>query len=246
MRKMLLLMCVVLIFSASCKREKPITTTRALVETMLERYSNNWYTGLCFEQMTMFYENDSLTGERLWLEALQAPDKIIIKYDSFSSGSGMLFRADSMYSYENDSLISARKTIHYLLLMCLGIYHQPADLTLAKLSESGFDTAIFRQDTYLGEKAWVIGAQPGDTTSNQAWFDAENLLFLYSVKQSSDGIRRVEFHDYVKVEESGYSPRILLFFTNGKLVMREEYRNIRICDDLSDSVFDPNRFTEAW
>lgn len=245
-RRILILSIIMLsLILTSCKKERPVKDTYTLLTAMKAKYAGKWYSKLCFEQNTHYYRDDSLVKTRLWFEAMQSPDKLIVKYDSINSGSGMLFANDTMWEFETDSVISSRKAIHNLLLMSFGVYFFDPAVTMAKLAENDYKTSIFRRDTIDGKEVYVIGALKNDSLANQIWVEKERLLFLGLSKNSGFGLRKVMFSDYTPVEGGGFAPGKITFYTDGKIVMLEEYKNIRIPKDLKADIFRPVKFSRA-
>jgi hypothetical protein len=244
MKKSVLLFFVLLLTIAGCKWQAPVEDTLGLLTAMKSRYEGKWYTDLVFEQQTEVYASDSLVESRLWLEAMQAPDRLIVLYDSFGSGAGMLFRNDSMYEFSHFAVEHSRKAIHDLLLMSFGVYHFDPAQTLEKLKENRFKTDNFHVDNYGGKDVYVIGALAGDTLSSQIWIEKERMVLLWLSKQSAAGSRKVEFLDYIEMPGGGYVPSEIRFITNGKTSIVEKYTKIRV-QALDPRIFEPGDFSKA-
>jgi len=103
-----------------------------LIKQMYHANKANWYQTLCFSQEVIYYKSDSIVKTDVWSEAYQSPGKLIIKFTGRDNGDGLLFTNDSMYSYQNDTLQSARHRIHDLIVLGLDINNIPPETTSSR------------------------------------------------------------------------------------------------------------------
>ena len=222
-----------------------IRNGEALVEAMLNKYQNKWYETLTFEQETIRYDTaGNVVSNKKWYEAMRLPDQLVIKFEDFSSGNGMLFRNDSLYQFRDGEIAGSRPMIHPLLVLGFSVYKQPVEKTITALNSLGFDFSKFHKREYEGRQVYVVGADAGDETSNQFWIEKDRLLFVRSIQNFGNGrIQDIRFNKYEKLG-SGWIAAEVLFYSNDKLSLRETYSKIRT-PELSSNIFQPKNFTQS-
>jgi hypothetical protein len=129
------LIVLALLVTISCSK-KP-QNGYELIEQMYKANKSNWYETLCFSQEVLHYMNDSVTTTEVWREAYQSPGNLIIKFNDFQSGTGLLFTNDSIYSYKEDALDSVRYRIHDLVVLGLDINNIPPETTAERAVKCG-------------------------------------------------------------------------------------------------------------
>lgn len=218
---------------------------KSLIGAMLKKYEGKWYETLTFEQNTIRYDSTGqVSNEQLWYEAIQLPDKLIIKYEDLNKGNGILFRNDSLYRFQNGAITNARPMIHPLLVLGFSVYGQPAEKTIASLSALGFDFSKFHEREFEGRQVYVVGAMKGDSSSNQFWIDKKRLLFVRAIQNfGNDQIQDIRFNDYQKIG-GGWVAKEVLFYSNGNLRLKEIYSNVR-SPKLDKNLFIPSNFAKA-
>jgi len=122
-----------LVTVASCT-QKP-QNGYELIEQMYNANKSNWYETICFSQEVIHYRNDSVTSTEVWHEAYQSPGNLIIKFNDWNSGTGLLFLNDSIYSYREGALESVRYRIHDLVVLGLDINNIPPETTAERVCE---------------------------------------------------------------------------------------------------------------
>ncbi|HEY0972684.1 MAG TPA: hypothetical protein VGE02_17070 [Gemmatimonadales bacterium] len=227
----------------------PPTTARALVERMRAQHADSFYRTLTFRQLNTIYTS---AGEQAseWLERQVVPGLLRIDFVApVADGSGILFRNDSAYTFQNGSLTLSVPQLHPLLLLAADVYAIPVDTTVAKLARIGVDTTVFRADEWKGRPVWVAGATPGDSTSTQLWVDADSMLLvrLFHRQPGPGGRapRTVEYQFEYQEVEGFQVPREILFLRDGKPFFRETYVDQRPNASIGDSVFVPARWAES-
>lgn len=84
---------------------------------------------------------------------------------------------------------------------------------------------------------YVIGADKGDSLSNQIWFDAEHLYFIKIIKNREKGLIEVTSLNHKQLENNGWIEQEVEFKLNGKVYKREKYFDIKVKEQLrNDSL----------
>lgn len=230
-------------------RADPPATARALVQRMRDRHADSFYRTLTFRQLNTTYTSAG-EQESEWFERQVVPGLLRIDFVApVADGSGILFRGDSAYSFQNGRLAQSVPQLNPLLLLAADVYAIPVDATVAKLVRLGVDTTAFRADEWKGSPVWVVGAPAGDSASTQLWVDAGRMLLvrLFHRQPAPGGRapRTTEYQlEYQEVE--GFQvPREILFLREGKPFFREVYADPRPNAPVGDSVFVPARWAES-
>ena len=178
-----------------------IVSADQLLDAMHARYARTWYKNLTFVQKSTSLRPDGSTSRvETWYEALEVPARLRIDLGEPSRGNGVLYRGDSVYQFQEGKLVDKRVGRNPLLILGFDVYGQPASRTLEQLGAEHIDTRVLRTDTLYGRRVYVVGAGPGDSTSNQFWVEADRLLFVRLIQ--SDAARRatrdIRFENYVQ------------------------------------------------
>ncbi|HVO35847.1 MAG TPA: hypothetical protein VMT21_09795 [Gemmatimonadales bacterium] len=219
---------------------------RDVIRAMHDRYPA-WYRTIAFTQHNT--ATDSLGREihSVWREYAALPGRLRIDFLPADSGKGILFRGDTEYVFAHDSLVRAVHLVHPLLLLGFDVYLQPAETTLAKLAQLGFDLSILHEETWQGRPVYVVGAGAGDRQHLQFWVDRERLVFVRLLQPGRpDSTRTAEtrFEDYREAGPGWLSARVA-FLQDDQPVWLEEYGDIRTDLALDPGLFDPRRFGAA-
>ncbi|PLX06239.1 MAG: hypothetical protein C0596_17330 [Marinilabiliales bacterium] len=215
---------------------KKVDSTKALLEEIENKYEGKWFKHVKFLQTTNFYKNDSIYKAERWAEEYVYPGQLIIKVDSDTSNNGYLYRRDSVYIFEKNQLIYKDQVFHDLIILSMDIYNMTAEESYKRFSELDYDLDKFDTREYNGRKVYVVGAEKGDTTSNQVWFDAEHLYFVKMIKSNEHGRQEVVFNDYININGSAWIEQEVVFYLDGKKYMEEKYYNIQIPDVERDKL----------
>ena len=212
-----------------------------LIEQMYNANKANWYKTLCFSQKVIYYKNDSIASTDTWLEAYQSPGNLILKFNDWGSGNGLLFTNDSVYSYKEGELQSVRYRIHDLVVLGLDINNVPPSKTAERIEKCGYNLNLIAEDQCMGHNAWVVG----DTSGNCFWVDKETLLFLKMRRKTGEDSREVEFAKYENI--NGYPVATVINFYNkyGKLNMVEKYFNVIPNRSIPSTIYSPKEFCHA-
>ena len=125
------------------------------------------------------------------------------------------------------------------------MYFYPLDQTLHILSDSlHYDLDRMHEDNWEGRPVYVIGADKGDTITNQLWVDQEKL-FLVRMIRSGIGQQMDARFDAYKPFGMGFSETKCTFYLNGKLAQVETYHDCRADVYLDDRIFDPSKLVHS-
>jgi hypothetical protein len=227
------------------------TSGVALLRQMHDAYQGRWYRTLTFVQTTSFPDGHTET----WYEAAQLPGKLRIDVAPIDSGKMSLFRSDSIYSFDHDTLVRSGTLVHPLLVLGFDVYASDPDSNAAKLKALGLDLDVVHQDTWQGRPAWVVGAAKGDSTSAQFWVDAERLVFVRLIERRPPPAnnpdvpeRRLEtqFNKYQPLGGGWISPEVV-FLVDGKERLKEEYHDMKADVTLPAELFSPEGYRKpGW
>ncbi|NDK57233.1 LolA-like protein [Pontibacter fetidus] len=234
----------------SCSGSKPSqastpTDGTAVIQQMYDRWQNKWYPNFAFEQKAIFYKDDAITKEEVWQEIYSQPGNLHIRFNGFESGNGVIFKADSVYNFQGNQLKAKQHTIHPLVLLSFDVYFYTPATTIAKLKELNFDLSKITEAKWQGRDAYVIGTtNPNDSTTSQFWVDKERLYVVRVLTNNKGVARDVEINNYKEMENYWVATEIL-FKTDGKLTLKEEYYNISFPKSVDMSIYNPEKFATA-
>jgi len=225
-----------------------IKTCEDLLQAMHKHYASSWYKTLTFVQATKRYQPDSTLLTSTWYETFSFPGSMRIDMDSIGYN-GVIFSRDSQYVFRERKLVSTRHFVHLLLLLGFDIYFLPLQETLARLKESRIDLSILREDTWQGRAVYVVGAKKEDSHSSQFWIDKERLTFVRLLQPAGrDGAQtqEVQFNKYERLSGGWISPEVIIKLDD-KIIMTEEYSEIKAGVKLDPRLFDPQHWqTARW
>lgn len=205
-----------------------IDSTESMMKEIADRYNGKWFKQIKFNHTTSFYENDTVVKTESWSEEYNYPSQLIVKTNAKNSTDGQLYRNDSVYVFEDNEIAVNQKMIHDLLILSIDIYNMPLDKIMNRLEDLDYDISKFREDTYKGRKTYVIGAEKGNTTTNQFWYDAENLYLVKTIKNTPYGLQEITLNNYINIDGQGWIEQEMVVEMNSKLYLKEKYYNIQI------------------
>ncbi|MDF2452642.1 MAG: hypothetical protein K0S26_2146 [Bacteroidota bacterium] len=247
----LIAICVLLLFACHIKaQEIGIGLTLASVKTkfetgqdvirfMHEKYKQGPCKSYTFSQKNSHYRNDSIVGNSEWHEYIEFPDKFRIDFGKSGDGNFIIFKNDSSYRYKNSQLKKVKEDPNILLLLLGGMYYRELSDVYARLEKEHFHTEILSTQKVKKQTYYVIGAQKGDTLSNQIWIDKTNFRVVRIIeKMDSENTMDMTFDAFQK-SCKGYTETKVTFKRNGKIEQVEEYYNIISRDKMPDEIFNP-------
>ena len=221
-------------------------TPLSLLEQMVERYQDTWYSYVTFDQKTTFYDaNGEVERTQWWFEALQAPGALAIHFDEMNSGNGILFRDGIQYGFANGEKIQELPRIHDLLVLGFDVYKQQPEKTFEQLETVGYDMTKMYEDQWQDKAVWVVGVDAPSEEAPQFWIEQDRLLFVRSVKPGRAGtVQEVQFNRYEPIKGGWIAPEVV-FNMNGQHMLYEEYFNIQVPTALDSTIFNPDTFLDA-
>lgn len=223
-----------------------ITSADQLFDAMRQRYDGKWYRTLVFLQKSTYYRPDGAPSRtETWYEALALPGRLRIDLGEPARGNGVLYRADSVYQVQGGRVSDRRTGGNPLLTLGFDVYAQPAARTAAQLRSQGFDVALLRMDSLDGQRMYVVGAGPRDSTTNQFWIEADRLLFRRMIQTDQRGrTQDVRFEKYVP-HQGGWVAEEVRFLMGGRMFFHEAYSGVRVNVALDDNLFVPEQWGSA-
>ena len=223
-----------------------IESSRELVREMHDRYADNWYRTLRFEQANTFYTQSGREEKSRWVENLSVPGRLRIDFQPLSSRSGMLILNNRVITFDNGRRIDARRSIQPILTLTADVYAIPPAVTLRRLDSLRIDLSKFHEGRLNRKRVYVMGAEEGDLESSQVWVDADRLLLVRLIQREQRGDRTVitdtRIGEYKDVD--GFPvPHEFLSTRDGKPYFREEYENVRVNEPIPPGLFDPTRWS---
>jgi len=211
-----------------------------LVRQMHDRYAGKWYHNLTFVQTTTFPDRPAET----WYEAGSIPGKLRIDIAPLDSMNAFMYVGDSAIVFKGGKRVDARADRNLLMTLGFDVYGQPTETTIAQLKAQSVDLSKIREDSWKGTKVWVVGADKGDTTTNQFWIEQKRLLFVRLIESHPPKILDITFEDYRPLEKGWVAPTCVIK-VNGKEVQREEYKDIRADVKLQPDLYDTETYHRA-
>jgi hypothetical protein len=211
----------------------------AVIRAMHDRYAGSWYRTLSFTQQTTLRTRADTTAVETWKERSILPGRLRIDIERATGGLTVVYAGDSLFVWRGDSTLTRAATRNILLVIGFDVYTQSAESTLAVLRAEHFPIAPVREDTWKGRPVYVIGAGAGDLRSHQLWIDKERLLFVRGIQPDDrDSTKTVDFRfdNYVKVP-GGWLSETVEAYSDGKLVQREEYSDVRTNAPIDPAIF---------
>ena len=228
-------------------RRDAIRSGEELLGAMHGRYRDRWYRTLTFVQTSTFLRPDGSTSRtETWYEAAAIPGRLRIDLGDPSRGNGALYRNDSLYSFQGGRVVDRRAGRNPLAILGFDVYRQPSAQTASQLRAEGFDLGVLHLDSLDGKAMYVVGAGPGDTTSNQFWIEADRLLFVRLIQTDTQRNRTqdIRFEKYVQ-HGGGWVAEEVRFLMGGRMFFHEAYANVRTDVPLSDDLFTPEMWSTA-
>ena len=230
--------------TASLAQTKAVPDGASVIRDAFERYNSTWYRTLTFVQQTIQYSSGGVSDTAIWYEAYEAPLRLRIDVAPLASRTMFLFANDSQFVFRRDTLVSAKRMIHPLLLLGFDMYFLPPQESLEKLKELGFDVNVVHSDRWLERPVIVVGAPEGDTTSAQFWIDAERLVLVRVVMPIQGHRQEILFNRYQELADGWIAPEVVVA-VDGRIVLKELYNEICIGTTFDPAFFDPASWRTA-
>jgi hypothetical protein len=219
-----------------------------LVREMHTKYAGKWYHNLTFIQTTTFPDKPAET----WYEAGTIPGKLRIDIAPLDSMIAFMYVGDSAVVFRGGKRVAAREDRNLLMTLGFDVYGQAPAITIQQLKDQSMDLSKIREDSWNGTKVWVVGADKGDTTSNQFWIEQKRLLFVRLIESHKSAknpsgppnLLDITFENYQPLGKAWVAPRCVIK-VNGKEMQREEYRDIKADVKLQPDLYDTDTYHKA-
>lgn len=214
-----------------------------LVRLMHDRYVAKWYKTLTFTQATVRRSAADTMIHETWYESMKLPGRLRIDVGAPDGDPIIIFAHDSTFVRRGSNKVVGRAGRNPLLILGFDVYTQPIERTVGALRDEGFDLGKMHEGTWQGRRVFIVGAAPGDTTSQQFWVDAERLVFVRMIgplAAGRPGLEEVRFDKY-QPAGNGWLATYVTATRDGKLIQSEEYSDIRVNVPIPDSRMDPTQ-----
>jgi hypothetical protein len=231
-------------YAATTSWSQEIRDGAAVLRAMHDRYANNWYDTLTFQQDSITRNGDGTDKTEIWYEAVMLPGKLRIDIGQAHSGNGMVVADNSLTRFQNNEVTSSRPFVHMLLVLGFDVYRQNPETTIEQVKGQGFDLTKVHEDTWEGRPVYVVGADKADLTSRQFWVEKEKLLFVRLIQpdeREQSKIHDTRFSDYRQLSVGLVAARVD-FYVDGKNVFSEVYSDIKVNPKLDPALFDAKQF----
>jgi outer membrane lipoprotein-sorting protein len=114
------------------------------------------------------------------------------------------------------------------------------DRTMANLAALGIDTktvSITIHGSDARDTAYVIGAKPWETDKPQIWLDSNSFLPIRLISFVDRVKHETRFLDYGSAGTGDWFPRVIENYRGGELVRRAEVSDIKVNQDLPETLF---------
>jgi len=206
---------------------------------LYKRYKDAPCKAYTFSQKNTHYKNDSVTGNSVWHEAIEFPDKFRIDFGDKAEGDFVVFKNDSSYSYRKFVLKKTAYNPNTLLLLLGGMYYRDFSDVIARLQKENYKTKVVSNQKWRKQQVEVIGALDGDTLSNQIWVSKKEHRIVRIIEKMDENRTMDMTFDAYQKNCNGYTETKVTFRSNGKVEQVEEYYDIKAVDKFPDEVFNP-------
>ncbi len=223
-------------------------TTMGYYAYLKDQFRDQRLDGFTFYQETVrFDEEGNIQDTSYWHEAVRYPHQFRIDFGSAKDKNRNLWCADSLYVLRKGEIVHAAGEYQASLLFKNGFHHYDEAEIKWRLDSLGINTEIFRTGKYLNRPVYIIGANEGDLTSPQVWYDAQHHAVVRRISRTKSG----KSLDVRYAGHESYGPYWIegevYFYINGNLRQSEYYHNIQAPRLLEHKYFNPRKFDKnTW
>lgn len=140
--------------------------------------------------------------------------------------------------------VSTARRVDLRSLLAFDVFAQNADTTIMWLDSARVRFGLARRDDMDGLRVWVVGAMPGDTTSDQFWVDAEHWRVVRVIQRDPRDpdevldIRYTGFTDLLDVPV----PTRMEVWRDGKLAEVQTLSDFVVNPTLPGRAFDLSKW----
>ncbi|MGZ3845992.1 MAG: hypothetical protein ACXVBJ_12970 [Flavisolibacter sp.] len=205
---------------------------------------NHWYRTMTFVQTTENYRNDSLIRKATWYEAVKLPNDLRIDFDTPSKGNFVLYKKDSVYRFQNNSLRTVNADTNPFLFFIGGMYYLPFDSVLQYMAAKGYDVNKGYETQLDGSNVYVIGRSNETDTTNAVWIDTKNQRIARIAERNRGQLLDAHLLNHKQLPKGSTETKVDIYI-NGKLVQVESYDQIKPDVPLDDALFNPSTAATA-
>lgn len=217
-----------------------------VINEMYKKWNGKWYKNFSFQQEAIYFKDGKETKKEIWQEILSSPGNLHIRFNGFETGDGIVFTADSSFTFSKGKITKAVKQIHQLLILGFDVYFLEPTKTINYLKELKFDLTKFCTRKWNEREVFVVGTNDiSDSKSNQFWIDKEHLYLIKSILNTNGVTRDIEFAGYKLFEGKYPVATEIIFKNNDSTVLVEKYFDIKFHNSVEKSIFDINKFQMA-
>ncbi len=217
----------------------------ALLRAMHERYKSSWYETVTFTQKSTTYKPDGTSTAETWYEAASIPGKLRIDVGPPTSGNGYVLVDGNVTILRDNKIATTRHSVNMLLVLGFDVYREDPETTINVVKGEGYDLSKVHEDTWVGEPAYVVGADKGDLKSKQFWVEKDTLLFVRVIEPAPGDPSKLDdirFTNYRPLA-GGWIAAGVEVYSDGKKIFSEDYSDIQANVKLDPAVFDPQQFS---
>jgi hypothetical protein len=215
----------------------------AILERMRKTYDGKWYNTLTFIQRTIIERPGAKADTTIWYETVMG-SRLRIDVGSPSSGTGMLYTADTTYVVRAGVLARTVPSGNPFLPLIMGVYLQPVTQTARELGAFGVDVSKATVGSWEGRRVDIVGASStADTTSAQFWVDDLNLVVRVLGTLKGMGNADVRIGGYERVGPAWLGTKVSIIQSGRTQV--EEYSDWKAGVTISPELFDLTKWTTA-
>jgi hypothetical protein len=223
-----------------------IRDTPSLITEQYKRYHGKFNSNITFVQVNTFYKPDGTSQITTSFEAFHYPGKYRVDFGPEVNQDGEIILNDSTFEFTDGKLVKKTLGSYDILTLTGDVYFLLPAETLKKLTQQGFNTAEFREDTWKNTPVYVIGAKKGDNTTSQFWIDKENLYLIRIIHPTKEGILDEQFLEHEIVGKAWVESEVQVFL-NGTKIRKERYTEVKADNQLHKDLFDPKKWgTVHW
>lgn len=221
----------------------PDTGGEAVVRAMHARHREHFPRTLAVVQQTTFANGTVET----WYKTTSLPGRMRIDIAPPTLGRTLLFRGDSVYTWEGGTPRGGQLAPYRMLTLLRDIFTRDPAETIAALRASGFDLDQGHEGTWEGRPVVVVGALAGDSTSRQFWIDRERLVVVRFREPLPNGMPLdARMADYRQVGGAWIEHEVTIR-VNGRLVQTDRHAEVTPGLVLEPGLFETtDRKLPAW
>src|SRR5579872_2509967 len=226
MRRLIL---IIALLSVNIVQAQTIHNGEDVLRVMHDRYASSWYQNVTFVQKSTTYKPDGTSTAETWYEAALLPGKLRIDIGPPSTGNGYVLVDGTATVVKDGKVTGSIPLVNMLLVLGFDVYTQDPETTIKVVKGEGYDLSKFREDTWEGHPAYVVGADKGDLKSKQFWVAKDTLLFVREIEPSRGDptkIDDVRFVNYQPLAGAWIAAGVEVY-AGGSKVFSEDYTDIR-------------------